>query len=235
MLARNIRGECWCYGSRGWTFLPIFHYILLPCDRWQQRSSLTKWCDIEEHMKQRCVIEFIHVEKMALADIHQCFLNSYGNQTVDVSIVRQWVVGFSTGNIMKDKPHSGRSHTAVSPWNEKCLDQCIPMNWQVTMVATMWHSWELSLSNGVPVVCIGCIFHCNKQNALLLEWSHYCYLILVPILMTYTHQTWLNNVLHNNNLREQNTRDCTDFCSQSVEHVLEAPKTVNSLHIYHTI
>ena len=33
---------CW-YGSRGWTFPPIFHSVLLPCDRWQQRGSLTKW------------------------------------------------------------------------------------------------------------------------------------------------------------------------------------------------
>ena len=26
-----------------WTFLPAFHNILLPCDRWKQRGSLTKW------------------------------------------------------------------------------------------------------------------------------------------------------------------------------------------------
>ena len=30
-------------GSRGWTFPPIFCYMLLPFDRWQQRSRLTKW------------------------------------------------------------------------------------------------------------------------------------------------------------------------------------------------
>ena len=27
-----------------WTFLPIFCCILLLCDRWQQKGSLTKWC-----------------------------------------------------------------------------------------------------------------------------------------------------------------------------------------------
>ncbi len=45
MLAHNIRGGCWWYGSRGWTFPPISHYklLLLLCDRWQQRSSLTEW------------------------------------------------------------------------------------------------------------------------------------------------------------------------------------------------
>jgi len=31
-------------GSRGWTFLSVCHYALFLCDRWQQRSSVTKWC-----------------------------------------------------------------------------------------------------------------------------------------------------------------------------------------------
>jgi len=44
MLAQDIRGRYWRYGSEGWTFLPISHYILLLCDRWQQRGSLTQWC-----------------------------------------------------------------------------------------------------------------------------------------------------------------------------------------------
>ena len=43
ILAHNIRGGYWWYGSRGWTCPPIFHYTLLPCDRWQQRGSLTEW------------------------------------------------------------------------------------------------------------------------------------------------------------------------------------------------
>jgi len=47
--------------------------------------------DVELHMKQRCEIEFFRVEKMAHIDIHWCLLNTYGDQTVDVSIVRKWV------------------------------------------------------------------------------------------------------------------------------------------------
>ena len=43
ILAHNIRGRCCRDGSRGWTFPPILHYILLPCDRCQQRGTLTKW------------------------------------------------------------------------------------------------------------------------------------------------------------------------------------------------
>ena len=43
MLAHDVKGRCSLYGSRGWTFPPISHYILLPCDRQQQRCTLTEW------------------------------------------------------------------------------------------------------------------------------------------------------------------------------------------------
>ena len=54
--------------------------------------------DMEVCMERRCGFEFLHVEKMAPTDIHQCFLNVYGDQTEDVSIVRWWVVHFSSDN-----------------------------------------------------------------------------------------------------------------------------------------
>ena len=44
MLTHNIRDECWWYSSRGWIFPSVFHYMLLLCDRWQQRGTLTEWC-----------------------------------------------------------------------------------------------------------------------------------------------------------------------------------------------
>jgi len=37
----DVRGCCWWYISR--TFLPVSCYILLPCNRQQQKGSLTKW------------------------------------------------------------------------------------------------------------------------------------------------------------------------------------------------
>ena len=49
MLAYDDRGRYWWYGSRGWTFPPIFHFILLPCGRWQQRGCLTSW-----HLPRNC-------------------------------------------------------------------------------------------------------------------------------------------------------------------------------------
>ena len=72
--------------------------------------------DMEACRKKRGAIEFLHVEKMAPIDIHQHLLNVYREQTVDVSIDRQWVVCFSSGDSnMKGKPHSEWRCTTVAP------------------------------------------------------------------------------------------------------------------------
>jgi len=51
--------------------------------------------EMEVHIKQRCVTEFLHVEKIEPIDIH-LLLNAYGDQTVHVSTVKRWVVSFSS-------------------------------------------------------------------------------------------------------------------------------------------
>jgi len=40
--------------------------------------------DTEEHLKQRCVIEFLHMENSVPTDIQQCLLKVHGDQQVDV-------------------------------------------------------------------------------------------------------------------------------------------------------
>ena len=47
-------------------------------------------------MKQRCVIEFLHTEKMTPTDIH--LVNVYGDHAVDESTLRWWMVRFSSGD-----------------------------------------------------------------------------------------------------------------------------------------
>ena len=59
---------------------------------------------MEVYMKQRCVTECLHEEKMTTTDIHQCFLNVYRDQPVDVSAVRQWVVYYSSGDNKSGSP-----------------------------------------------------------------------------------------------------------------------------------
>jgi len=48
MLASAVGSTCWWYGSRGWTFPPVTHCVLLLCDRWQRRSSLTSDTEARE-------------------------------------------------------------------------------------------------------------------------------------------------------------------------------------------
>jgi len=45
--------------------------------------------DMEVCLEKRCGVEFLHVEKIASFNIHLYLLNIYGDQTVDVSTVRQ--------------------------------------------------------------------------------------------------------------------------------------------------
>ena len=45
--------------------------------------------DMEVQMKQKCVTELLHVEKMAPIDSHLCLLNIYGGQREDVISVSQ--------------------------------------------------------------------------------------------------------------------------------------------------
>jgi hypothetical protein len=61
----------------------------------------------EVRTKQRCITELLHVEKIAPIDIQERLLNVYGDQTVDVSTVRRWVLFLSSGDSdMRDRPRS---------------------------------------------------------------------------------------------------------------------------------
>jgi len=94
VLAHDIRGRCWWYGSTGWSFPPVFCYILLPCNRWKQRSNLTKWCLTQKvsHWTPPWV-------KIAHTDIHQHLLNISADKIVDVNSVRQWVATVAVGDL----------------------------------------------------------------------------------------------------------------------------------------
>jgi len=125
-------------------------------------------------MKQRCVIEFLHAEKIAPNDIHRCLLNIYGDQTVDVNTVRWWVAHFSSGDSdMKDKPRSGQPCTAVTPRNKERLDQLIHVNWRIM---TRELCTELNIS-------------CNALETMvaMLEYRKFC-ARWVPRMLTQEHK-----------------------------------------------
>ena len=55
--------------------------------------------DMELFIKQRFVIEFLHVENTASTDIHWHLQDVYGDQTVDVGRVKWWVVKGAGGHL----------------------------------------------------------------------------------------------------------------------------------------
>lgn len=85
-------------------------------------------------MKQKCVIEFLHLGNTVPTDIHWFLLNIYGDQKVDVNTVRWWVVHSSSGtNDVKDKTYSGWPWTAITPQNEESHNQLICTNLRITI------------------------------------------------------------------------------------------------------
>ena len=95
-MAHDTIGGWWWYGSRSWTFSSVSHAILLPCDRLQQRGTLTEWC-----LTWKCIwskgveLNSSTRKKKAAIDIHCHLLNVDRDQTVDVSTVREWEVRFT--------------------------------------------------------------------------------------------------------------------------------------------
>jgi len=87
------------------TFPSIFHYILLLCDRWQQRGSLTKW-----HLTWKCTWSKgvspnpSRWKKIAPIDIYRHLLNICRDQPVNMSTAKQRVVGFTSGNSDSGSP-----------------------------------------------------------------------------------------------------------------------------------
>jgi len=161
-LAHSVRDGCWWYDSKGWIFPPIFHYLLLPCDGWQQRGSLTKWrltwkC---AWSKDLSLNSSVVGKRMAHAEIYQSLLNVCGDQTVDVSTERWWVVCFSNG-------HCDLKNKSYSRWPCRFLSVVCRIlfitgeNAQllVSMLGKkkVFCSWEIALSNSVIVLLVAAV------------------------------------------------------------------------------
>ena len=133
--ADNVRSRQWWCGSGCVT--GGIRGAACPNGVWHESAYEAKLC----HWINPC-------RKMTHIDNHWHLLQVYGDQTVDVSTVRRWVVHFSSGDSnMKDKPHSGQACTAVTKQNEECLKQIIFANWQI--MTKLWGScvwsWILAL------------------------------------------------------------------------------------------
>ena len=139
---------------------------------WQNASYM------KMHMKQRCVTEFLHVEKATPTGIHWHLLSIYGDQTVGVSTVKCWTLHFSCGNRdMKDKPCSGQSCTVVIPRNDEDLDQFIHTNLQI-MTGKLYTPWLMYRAE----YWLQCTGNYGVNNEIITwvpwiltqEWKEYC-------------------------------------------------------------
>jgi len=106
MLDHNFKGKWWRYGSRGWTFPSILHYILLPCDKWQQGAV---WSNNIWH------------ENMDEAKVWNWILSSIKNGTHCHSLIL---------TIHLCKPNSGFEHNEVGgctfqQWWQQCERQAV--------------------------------------------------------------------------------------------------------------
>ena len=137
-LAHSVRGRCWWYCSRGWTFPPIFCYVLLPRDRWQQRGTLTMGvcCESADEAKMchwilPCRKHGTHWHSSALTE---CLWRP--NSGCEHSEGSRFSCGDSN---VEDKPCSGWPWTAVTPQNEECLNKLICVN-QLMVVSVLKNS-----------------------------------------------------------------------------------------------
>ena len=117
--------------------------------------------DLEVLRKQRRITEFLRVEKIAPVDIHWCLLNVYGDQSVNVSTVRQWVMHFSSSNsYVKDMPHSRWPCTSVTLQNENLPDQLIHTDWLMVVNICgkrVFCSQKFALSNSVVMLFVSVV------------------------------------------------------------------------------
>jgi len=118
--------------------------------------------DMEVYMNQRCGIE-----KMAHIDVHQCLLYISGDQTVDVTTARQWVMNVSSGNSdVKNSPHSGQTCITVIPQNEDCPNQLIHSNWWTVYKAEYQLQWVRKMVKMLDILqfASGGFHECLKMN-----------------------------------------------------------------------
>jgi hypothetical protein len=83
---------------------------------------------VSKHIKQRAVIEFLTHEKETPIEIHRRLLAFYGEEAVDISTVRRWLIkSRDTGrNVdVNDQPRSESPVTASHYVNRQKVDELI--------------------------------------------------------------------------------------------------------------
>ncbi|PNF28779.1 hypothetical protein B7P43_G06451 [Cryptotermes secundus] len=126
-------------------------------------------------MKEKCVIEFLTAEQIVPIDIHRHLLKVYGDNAVDVTTVRRWVVRFNSGeNEVHDKPRHRRPCSAATPHNEQRL---IRTDQQITTKdfrPKKQTTFRLQHDNARPHTSLATTAHIAKFDWTVLLHPPYC-------------------------------------------------------------
>ena len=152
-------------------FPPIFHYILLPCDRWQQRGSVTKW-----HLTRKCV--WIKVCRGIPPCRKKWHLLTFTDACWIFQEIRQWMWAQWGGGCCVSAMATMTWKTNLVPSGHadfcKCNIQAVVDHcWNaqlmvVTMLKIVLCSWEFSLSNSVLVLFVSIVVSMEINR------RHYC-------------------------------------------------------------
>ena len=76
--------------------IPLLMWLMVAEGKFDRMAS-----DMEMSMKQNCITEFLHMEKMALIDIYQYLLSIYGDQAVSINRkLAHWGGGWYVSAVM---------------------------------------------------------------------------------------------------------------------------------------
>jgi len=166
MLAHDIRGRCWWDGSRGWTSPGISHYMLLLCDRWQHRGSLTQWHLTWKHVWNKGVpLNSSMQKKNGFIDIYWWLRDVYG--------VKQWVwVQWGSGWCISSVSTMDDFHWCSMQALVLCWWKCIANSGDY-VEETVFCRWEFASSNSgiLPFVAIVISMEIKRRRYF---WSNLC-------------------------------------------------------------
>lgn len=109
--------------------------------------------DMKIDTNHMCVTEFLHLEKIAVINIHWFLLSTYRDQSVNVSTI-WWLIMFYQSQIqwLWEATFSPMLNTALNPQNKEWLKSLL------LKVMTIWKKL-VSVQQYYHAHCICCCFH----------------------------------------------------------------------------
>ena len=148
MLDHDLRGGCWWYDSGGWTNILLHVVAVRQMAAGGQSDRMVS--DTGALLNQKCFIEFLHVEKW----------HPLNSSTLAAHLWRSKLLHgqhFLSNSVIIEQPwNSDQLYWYRYLWARHAASCSLLV--VVTMLKTVFCSWEFSLSNSVIVlsICFSC-------------------------------------------------------------------------------